>query len=120
MAKIDFGGTKENIVTRAEFPLKKAQQVLKDEVVAVIGYGVQGPAQSLNMRDNGINVIIGQDPRFAGDWKRAALGAEPALDHPRQALEPFFLDVVATAARATAAPVAGAEPAAPLAPFLRG
>ena len=51
---------------------------------------------------------------------RAALGAEPALDHPRQALEPFFLDVVATAARAAAAPVAGAEPAAPLAPFLRG
>ena len=71
MAKIDFGGTKENIVTRAEFPLKKAQQVLKNEVVAVIGYGAQGPAQSLNMRDNGINVIIGQDPRFAGDWKRA-------------------------------------------------
>ena len=54
------------------------------------------------------------------DAARAALGAEPALDHPRQALEPFFLDVVATAARAAAAPVAGAEPAAPLAPFLRG
>ena len=72
MAKIDFGGTKENIVTRAEFPLKKAQQILKKEVVAIIGYGVQGPAQSLNMRDNGINVIIGQDPRFKGDWDRAA------------------------------------------------
>ena len=71
MAKIDFGGTKENVVTRAEFPLKKAQQVLKNEVIAVIGYGVQGPAQSLNMRDNGINVIIGQDPRFKGDWARA-------------------------------------------------
>ena len=54
------------------------------------------------------------------DAARAALGAEPALDHPRQALEPFFLDVVAAAARAAAAPVAGAEPAAPLAPFLRG
>ena len=54
------------------------------------------------------------------DAARAALGAEPALDHPRQALEPFFLDVVATAARAASAPVAGAEPAAPLAPFLRG
>jgi len=54
------------------------------------------------------------------DAARAALGAEPALDHPRQALEPFFLDVVAAAARTTAAPVAGAEPAAPLAPFLRG
>ncbi len=72
MPKIDFGGTKENIVTRSEFPLKKAQQILKKEVVAIIGYGVQGPAQSLNMRDNGINVIIGQDPRFKGDWDRAA------------------------------------------------
>ncbi len=72
MAKIDFGGMTEDIVTRKEFSLKKAQQILKKEVVAVIGYGVQGPAQSLNMRDNGINVIIGQDPRFKGDWDRAA------------------------------------------------
>jgi ketol-acid reductoisomerase len=60
MAKINFGGTIENVVTREEFPLDKARTVLKDEVVAVLGYGVQGPAQALNMRDNGINVIIGQ------------------------------------------------------------
>jgi ketol-acid reductoisomerase len=60
MAKINFGGVEENVVTREEFPLSRAQEVLKDEVVAVLGYGVQGPAQSLNMRDNGINVIIGQ------------------------------------------------------------
>jgi ketol-acid reductoisomerase len=71
MAKIDFGGVVETVVTRKEYPLKKAQKVLKDEVIAVIGYGVQGPAQSLNMRDNGINVIIGQDKRFENDWKRA-------------------------------------------------
>ena len=71
MAKIDFGGVVETVVTRKEYPLKKAQKVLKDEVIAIIGYGVQGPAQALNMRDNGINVIIGQDKRFAGDWKRA-------------------------------------------------
>ena len=64
MAKISFGGVKETVVTRKEFPLKKAQQVLKDEVIAVIGYGVQGPAQSLNMRDNKLNVIIGQDKSF--------------------------------------------------------
>ena len=60
MAKINFGGTIEDVVTREEFPLDKARAVLKDEVVAVLGYGVQGPAQALNMRDNGINVIIGQ------------------------------------------------------------
>ncbi len=71
MAKIDFGGVVETVVTRKEYPLKKAQKVLRDEVIAIIGYGVQGPAQSLNMRDNGVNVIIGQDKRFAGDWKRA-------------------------------------------------
>ncbi|MFO7936533.1 MAG: ketol-acid reductoisomerase [Kiritimatiellia bacterium] len=71
MAKISFGGVKETVVTRKEFSLEKAQQVLKDEVIAVIGYGVQGPAQSLNMRDNKLNVIIGQDKSFKQDWKRA-------------------------------------------------
>ncbi len=71
MAVIDFGGTKETVVTREEFPLEKAREVLKDETVAVIGYGVQGPAQSLNMRDNGIKVIIGQAKQFKKDWDRA-------------------------------------------------
>jgi len=71
MAKINFGGTTETVVTRKEFSLKKAQQVLKKEVVAVIGYGVQGPAQALNMKDNGIHVIIGQSKAFPRDWARA-------------------------------------------------
>lgn len=57
---INFGGVVEKIVTRKEFPLKKAQKVLKGKTVAVLGYGIQGPAQALNMRDNGINVIVGQ------------------------------------------------------------
>src|SRR5436309_616288 len=60
MAIINFGGVKENVVTRKEFSMAKARQVLKDETIAVIGYGVQGPAQSLNLRDNGFNVIVGQ------------------------------------------------------------
>ena len=60
MAKLNFGGVEENVVTRDEFPLSKAQEVLKDEVVAVIGYGVQGPGQALNQKENGIHVIIGQ------------------------------------------------------------
>jgi ketol-acid reductoisomerase len=71
MAKIDFGGTVEEVVMRDEFPLERARKVLKDEVVAVLGYGVQGPAQALNMRDNGIDVIIGQ---WEGDkfyWEKA-------------------------------------------------
>ena len=64
MAKIDFGGVMEDVITRDEFSLEKAHEVLKDEVIAVIGYGVQGPAQALNMRDNGFKVIIGQSSKF--------------------------------------------------------
>ena len=71
MAKINFGGVEENVVTREEFPLSKAQEILKDEIICVIGYGVQGPAQSLNMKDNGFKVIIGQSPDFKEDWDRA-------------------------------------------------
>lgn len=71
MAIIDFGGVKEEVVTREEFPVQKALQVLKDETIAVIGYGVQGPAQALNMRDNGFKVIIGQSKKFQRDWDRA-------------------------------------------------
>ncbi len=62
MAKMNFGGVIENVETREEFPLDKAREVLKDETIAVIGYGVQGPGQSLNLRDNGFNVIVGQRP----------------------------------------------------------
>ena len=67
---MNFGGLEENVVTREEFPLAKAKEVLKNEVIAVIGYGVQGPAQSLNMRDNGFNVIIGQAPEFKADLSK--------------------------------------------------
>src|SRR5512138_501883 len=71
MAKINFGGVEEEVVTREEFPLEKAREVLKDEVVTVLGYGVQGPAQSLNMRENGINVIVGQRCEDEDCWERA-------------------------------------------------
>ncbi len=78
MARIDFGGVIEEVVTRDEFPLEKARAVLKNEIVAVLGYGVQGPAQSLNMRDNGINVIVGQWPGDKAAWDKAvADGWEP-------------------------------------------
>jgi len=71
VAKINFGGTIEEVVTRDEFPLAKAREVLKDEVIAVIGYGVQGPAQALNMKDNGIHVIVGGDPARKRSWDKA-------------------------------------------------
>ncbi|HEY9186862.1 MAG TPA: ketol-acid reductoisomerase [Ignavibacteria bacterium] len=60
MAKMRFGNIQETVITREEFPLPKALETLKDEILAVIGYGVQGPAQALNLRDNGFKVIVGQ------------------------------------------------------------
>ena len=70
MAKIDFGGTIEEVIISDEFPMEKAREILKDETITILGYGVQGPAQALNMRDNGVNVIIGQ---MEGDeyWDKA-------------------------------------------------
>jgi ketol-acid reductoisomerase len=70
MAKIKFGTTEENVVTREEFPLAKALETLKNETIAIIGYGVQGPGQSLNLRDNGFNVIIGQRTN-SKSWDKA-------------------------------------------------
>ena len=60
MAEMNFGGVIEKVVTSSEFPLEKAREILKDEVIAVLGYGVQGPGQACNLRDNGFNVIVGQ------------------------------------------------------------
>ena len=60
MAKMNFGGVEENVATREEFPLERAHEILKNETIAIIGYGVQGPGQALNLRDNGFNVIVGQ------------------------------------------------------------
>lgn len=71
MAVIDFGGVEEEVITRKEFPMTRARKVLKPETIAVIGYGVQGPAQALNLKDNGFNVIVGQSKAFSRDWKRA-------------------------------------------------
>ena len=70
MPVINFGGVKEEIVTLEEFPLEKAREILKDETITVLGYGVQGPAQALNLKDNGFDVIIGQ---LEGDeyWEKA-------------------------------------------------
>ena len=70
MATLDFGGVQEEVVTSEEFPLEKARDVLKDEVIAVLGYGVQGPGQALNMRDNGFRVIVGQREGTAS-WDKA-------------------------------------------------
>jgi len=80
MARINFGGVEENVVTREEFPLSKAREVLKNETIAVIGYGVQGPGQSLNLKDNGFKVIVGQR-KDSPTWDKAvADGWKPGVD----------------------------------------
>ena len=71
MAIIDFGGVNEEVITRKEFSLAKARKILSKEVIAIIGYGVQGPAQALNLKDNGFNVIVGQKKSIKKDWNRA-------------------------------------------------
>ena len=39
-------------------------------MIAIVGYGVQGPGQSLNLKDNGFNVIIGQR-KDSKSWDKA-------------------------------------------------
>jgi ketol-acid reductoisomerase len=73
MAQIKFGDVTESVVTRDEWPLDKARQTLKDETIAIIGYGVQGPGQALNLRDNGFNVIVGQR-KGTKTWDKAVEG----------------------------------------------
>jgi ketol-acid reductoisomerase len=71
MAQIDFGGTMEEVITSEEFSLKRAKEVLQKERIAVLGYGVQGPGQALNLRDNGFEVIIGQREEEPFYWNKA-------------------------------------------------
>jgi hypothetical protein len=70
MAKIDFGGVIEEVITADEFTLEQARETLKNEVITILGYGVQGPGQALNLRDNGFSVIVGQR-EGTGSWQRA-------------------------------------------------
>jgi ketol-acid reductoisomerase len=80
MANIDFGGVVEEVITSEEFSLDKAREVLKNETIAVLGYGVQGPGQALNMKDNGINVIVGQR-KESKSWDRAVAQMPARLKH---------------------------------------
>ncbi|MBO4954964.1 MAG: ketol-acid reductoisomerase [Muribaculaceae bacterium] len=76
MAKMKFGEVEETVVTRQEFTLDQAREILKDETIAVLGYGVQGPGQAMNLRDNGFNVVVGQRPGATYE-KAVAEGWEP-------------------------------------------
>ena len=60
MKETTLNNIHETAVERSDYPPDRIKQILGDEIVAVIGYGVQGRGQSQNMRDNGVNVIVGQ------------------------------------------------------------
>jgi ketol-acid reductoisomerase len=70
MAEMNFGGVIEQVITRDEFPMKKARKVLANETIAILGYGVQGPGQALNLKDNGFSVIVGQR-KGTPSWDKA-------------------------------------------------
>src|SRR5436190_20443552 len=70
MKTLDFGGSKEIVYERSDWPKEKFQEYFKNDTIAVIGYGPQGSGQGLNARDNGLNVIVGL--REGGrSWKEA-------------------------------------------------
>ena len=70
MAELNFGGVMEEVMLREEFPVDKARALLQNETIAIIGYGVQGPGQALNLKDNGIHVIVGQR-KPSKSWDKA-------------------------------------------------
>ena len=90
MAQLNFGGVTENVVTREEFPLEKAREVLKNETIAVIGYGVQGPGQSLNLRDNGFSV---REKHMKKQWQTAGFRVKHCSASKRHARKVLLLCV---------------------------
>lgn len=70
MAQINFGGTTEEVITASEFTIEQARTALEKDTIAILGYGVQGPGQALNLRDNGFQVIVGQREGGAS-WNKA-------------------------------------------------
>src|SRR5262249_40576208 len=71
MRKIQIGNSAENVVERADYPPQRIKAILGSETVAVLGYGVQGRGQSLNMKDNGVNVVIGLRDTKGKSWDLA-------------------------------------------------
>ena len=59
----------ETVYERADWPLEKLHDYFKNDTFALIGYGSQGHGQGLNLRDNGMNVIVGVRKNGAS-WKR--------------------------------------------------
>ena len=62
MKTIEINGVTEQIIERSDYPIERQRAILGDEVTAVLGYGPQGRGQSLNLRDQGFNVLIGVRP----------------------------------------------------------
>eukprot|EP00468_Gymnochlora_sp_CCMP2014_P011585 CAMPEP_0167752968 /NCGR_PEP_ID=MMETSP0110_2-20121227/7441_1 /TAXON_ID=629695 /ORGANISM="Gymnochlora sp., Strain CCMP2014" /LENGTH=343 /DNA_ID=CAMNT_0007638659 /DNA_START=205 /DNA_END=1236 /DNA_ORIENTATION=+ len=55
---MNFGGTEEKVIERSDYPPSKLKEIFPGKM-ALLGYGTQGRGQALNMRDQGLDVIIG-------------------------------------------------------------
>ena len=51
---------------------------IKDQTIAVIGYGIQGDAQANNMKDSGLNVVIGLK-EGGTSWQKAKADGHEVL-----------------------------------------
>ena len=69
MKELNINGYRESIFERSDYPIDECKKILNREVTAILGYGPQGRGQSLNMRDQGFNVIIGL--RKGSSWDKA-------------------------------------------------
>lgn len=67
---IKFADETETVYERSDWPIEKLQDYFKNDTIAMLGYGSQGYGQALNMRDNGLNVIVGVR-KDGTSWKAA-------------------------------------------------
>jgi len=70
MKTLDFAGTPEKVYEREDWPLEKLHDYFKNDTFALLGYGSQGHGQGLNLRDNGLSVIVGVRPN-GESWRQA-------------------------------------------------
>jgi ketol-acid reductoisomerase len=98
MKTATIGDITETAIERADFPPVRVTDILKDETVAVVGYGVQGPGQALNMRDNGVRVVVGQrkggktwDKAVADGWVPGETLFEPLEAAERGTIVQYLL-----------------------------
>ncbi|GBG30902.1 Ketol-acid reductoisomerase [Hondaea fermentalgiana] len=67
---LNFGGSQEDVIERSDYPQSRYGNIFKDDTLCMLGYGTQGRGQALNLRDNGMPVIVGVR-KDGGSWQKA-------------------------------------------------